>query len=139
MRTVTFQTDPTLYNTFTVLCKLENKKIGEKISELMQDYLKNNEEKTKIMGEVPKISRRPPDFFAPRPSDWIIFCDGVDADLLIKTYNRSLFIAKYAEHEKERRIYDSDDWKTPPNAQKFDDTKEARVLKQHHVSFRETS
>lgn len=129
MRTATFQTDPALYKSFSVLCKLENKQIGEKISELMQDYLKNNEEKTKFMGETPKISRRPPEFFTPTSTDWTIFCDTVDSELLIKTYNRALFITKLAENQKEERIKERHDLEGITKAQKFEDTNDAKALK----------
>jgi len=128
MRNVTFQTEPALYDSFTILCKLEKKQLGEKISELIQDYLKNNEEKTKFMGDTPKISRRPPEFFTPKSTDWTIFCDSVDSELLIKTYNRALFIEKLAENQKQERIMRGEG-KQFQNLEKFEDTRDAKDLK----------
>ena len=65
-RLVTFQTNDELYKQFCALTELENSKKGQKISELIANYVYTNREDAKTLASTNEKRIMPPELFAPQ-------------------------------------------------------------------------
>lgn len=83
MKNVLFQTDEAVYKQFSLLSKLEDKKIGETITELMKEYVRQNEPKLSGLPAISASIPRQPALFE-KPEDWHRFLLSLDPETFKK-------------------------------------------------------